>query len=425
MNYTFSSSTTREKIKAISSKSEAHRALICAALSDGPTRVICNDTNKDIDATVNCLNSLGAEISRKESADGENYFDVKPISDTPEYACLDCGESGSTLRFLLPVVSALGIECDIYMHGRLPERPLSPMYELLSNNGVTLSPQGSNPLHVKGRLCSGNYEIAGNVSSQFISGLLFALPLTDGDSTLTMTGKLESTPYITMTERTLGLFSADLRNDGNVFYISNKNHGTCERSDRFTTPQSIHIGGDWSNAAFFLCAGAISKQGVTVSGLDINSAQGDREILNILKRMGASVSHSGDSITVKKADLFGIEIDASQIPDLVPVISVVASVAMGTTKIYNASRLRLKESDRLDSVCRMLTNLGAEIKETEDGLFIHGKNNLAGGTVNSCNDHRIAMSAAVASLVCKDPVTVEGIEAINKSYPAFLSDFIL
>lgn len=424
MNYTFSSSTTKEKIKAISSKSEAHRALICAALSDAPTRIICNDTNKDIDATASCLNSLGAGISRIESADGESCFDVKPISDIPEYACLDCGESGSTLRFLLPVVAALGIECDIYMHGRLPERPLSPMYELLAENGVTLSPQGTNPLHVKGKFLAGNYEIAGNVSSQFISGLLFALPLADGDSKLTMTGKLESTPYITMTEQTLGKFCANIRNDGNVFYISNtRTDGTT--SERFISPHSIHIGGDWSNAAFFLCAGAVSERSVTVSGLDVNSAQGDREILNILKRMGAAVSHSGDSITIEKADLFGIEIDASQIPDLIPVISVVAAVSMGTTKIYNASRLRLKESDRLDSVFGMLTALGADIKETPDGLFIHGKSKLAGGTVSSCNDHRIAMSAAVASLICQNPVTVEGIEAINKSYPAFISDFTL
>ncbi|MBE6548697.1 MAG: 3-phosphoshikimate 1-carboxyvinyltransferase [Ruminococcaceae bacterium] len=423
MNYTFSSNKTKQKINAISSKSEAHRLLICAALSDGETCIVCNDTNQDIDATVSCLNSLGASIIRAENEDGEKYFNVTPIGEIPSYAAFDCGESGSTLRFLLPVVAALGIECDIYMHGRLPERPLSPLYELLAENGVTLSPQGSNPLHISGRLKSGNYEIAGNISSQFISGLLFALPFADGDSTLTMTGKLESTPYITMTEQALEIFGAQIRNDGNVFYIQRAN--SCVGLNRFTTPHHVFVGGDWSNAAFFLCAGALSKDGVAVMGLDLNSAQGDREILNILKRMGASISHANNTITVKKADLFGIEIDASQIPDLVPVISVVASVAMGKTKIYNASRLRLKESDRLQSVCDMLTTLGADIKQTSDGLIIHGKSSLCGGTVSSCNDHRIAMSAAVASLVCTSPVTVEGIEAIKKSYPAFLSDFIV
>ncbi len=417
MIQTFCQKNTKDKIKAISSKSEAHRLLICSALAGGQTSIVCSDTNEDITATVNCLNSLGASIVREENNSGEMIYTVSPITEPPKYASLDCGESGSTLRFLLPVVAALGVECDIYMHGRLPERPLSPLYELLTENGVSLSPQGSNPLHVSGKLKSGDYSIAGNISSQFISGLLFALPFTDGDSTLTMTGKLESTPYITMTEQALELFSAEIKNVGNVFYISQK--------QRLTTPKEVIVGGDWSNAAFFLCAGAISSQRVTVEGLDLNSAQGDREIINILKRMGAAISRSGNCITVSRADLFGIEIDASQIPDLVPIISVVASVAMGKTRIYNASRLRLKESDRIQSVCQMLSSLGADITETDDGMIIHGKNKLVGGRVNSFNDHRIAMSAAVASLVCKNPVTVEGIEAVNKSYPAFLSDFIV
>ena len=417
MIQTFSQKNTKQHIKAISSKSEAHRLLICAALADSQTSIVCNDTNDDISATVNCLNSLGAKIVREKNDSGEMIYNVSPISELPKTATLDCGESGSTLRFLLPVVAALGVECDIYMHGRLPERPLSPLYELLTKNGVLLSPQGSNPLHVSGKLKSGDYSIAGNISSQFISGLLFALPFTDGNSSLTMTGKLESTPYITMTEQALDLFGSGITNVGNVFYISHK--------EKLITPKEVIVGGDWSNAAFFLCAGAISPQRVTVEGLDLSSAQGDREIINILKRMGAAISRSDNCITVNRADLFGIEIDASQIPDLVPVISVVASVAMGKTRIYNASRLRLKESDRIQSVCHMLTTLGADITETDDGMIIHGKSKLTGGTVNSYNDHRIAMSAAVASLVCKNPVTVEGIEAVNKSYPAFLSDFIV
>ncbi len=411
MNQTFYLNKTASKINAISSKSEAHRALICAALADMPTDIICNDTNNDINATVDCLNALGAEIVR----DG-NVFRVSPIQEVKKNATLDCGESGSTLRFLMPVAAALGAECDIYMHGRLPERPLSPLYELLCENGVTLSPQGSNPMHVGGKLRCGEFEIAGNISSQFISGLLFALPLLDGESSLTMTGKLESTPYITMTEQALELFGAGIVNKGNVFFISPK---------KLTSPSTLTIGGDWSNAAFFLCAGAVGRESVTVCGLDTSSAQGDREIINILKRMGASISRSGKDITVTPADLFGIDIDASQIPDLVPVISVVASVSLGQTRIYNAGRLRLKESDRIRSTCDMLSALGADITETEDGMLIHGKIRLIGGTVSSCNDHRIAMSAAIASLVCKNPVTVEGIEAVNKSYPSFLSDFII
>lgn len=411
MEHVFSSPYTRKVINAISSKSEAHRALICAALADRETEIVCNDTNQDINATVSCLCALGAKIRREDCS-----FFVTPIREVVQNAILDCGESGSTLRFILPVVAALGAKCEIHMHGRLPERPLSPLYELLTQNGVTLSPQGSNPLCVSGKLCAGDYEIAGNISSQFISGMLFALPLCHGKSKLTMTGKLESTPYITMTEQALEMFGADIRNVGNVFYINGSG---------FHSPDRAIIGGDWSNAAFFLCSGAISKQGVTVRGLDLNSAQGDREIINILKRMGASISYEDGNITVRRADLFGIEIDASQIPDLVPVVSVVASVAMGRTKIYNASRLRLKESDRISSVHLMLSSLGADISETPDGLEIRGVSSLAGGRVSSCNDHRIAMSAAVASLVCREPVIVDGIEAVNKSYPAFLKDFVI
>ena len=328
MIQTFSQKNTKDKIKAISSKSEAHRLLICAALSDGKTSIVCNDTNEDITATVNCLNSLGASIVREKNDSGEMIYNVSPISELPKTATLDCGEEGSTLRFLLPVVAALGAECYIYMHGRLPERPLSPLYELLTENGVLLSPQGSNPLHVSGKLKSGDYSIAGNISSQFISGLLFALPFTDGNSSLTMTGKLESTPYITMTEQALDLFGSGITNVGNVFYISHK--------EKLITPKAVIVGGDWSNAAFFLCAGAISSQRVTVEGLDLSSAQGDREIINILKRMGAAISRSGNCITVNRADLFGIEIDASQIPDLIPILGIVACKAIGDTKIINA-----------------------------------------------------------------------------------------
>lgn len=411
MDYTFSSKSTASNVVAISSKSEAHRALICAAFSKGNTDIICNNSSDDINATVNCLARIGTKIARTQ-----NGFSVIPTNDFKKNIEIDCGESGSTLRFLLPAVSALGIECDIYMHGRLPHRPLSPLYELLANHGVSLSKQGTNPLHVKGKFDAGDYEIAGDVSSQFISGLLFALCILGKRSNVSITGNLESEPYVNITVQTLRQFGADIKRSGNTFQIY---------PSTLTSPKTFTVGGDWSNSAFFLCAGAIGGKAVCVHGLNLSSEQGDKEIMNILRCMGANVTTNDGCVVASKGILHGIKIDASQIPDLVPVLATVASVAQGETVIYNASRLRLKESNRIASVCKSLSDIGANIKETDDGLIIKGKKNLIGGTTDACGDHRIAMSMAVASLVCDNPVTVCGIEAINKSYPNFLSDFVV
>ena len=397
-------------VPAISSKSEAHRALICAALSDKPTSIICEYTNNDIDATVSCLNSLGADIVRNGK-----IFLVNPINEPVENATLDCGESGSTLRFIIPIIAALGVNAKIFMHGRLPSRPLSPLYELLTDNGVRLSAEGSNPLCISGKLKSGNYEIAANVSSQFISGLLFALSLCEGDSTLTLTGKIESKNYIDMTLDAQKMFGAQIEISKNTYKI--KGIG------KYISRGECKIMGDWSNAAFFLCAGAMSRDSVCVFGIDENSSQGDKKILEVLAAMGANVQIAGDYVTVYPSKLHEANIDASQIPDLVPIIATVASVAEGKTTIYNAGRLRLKESDRIESVCAMIKALGGDITPTSDGMVIVGKPQLDGGTVDSFADHRIVMSAAIASTVCKNPVTIIGYEAVNKSYPDFFSHF--
>lgn len=397
-------------VPAISSKSEAHRALICAALSDKPTKIICEYTNNDIDATVSCLNSLGANITR----DG-NIFVIDPISVPTNNAILDCGESGSTLRFIIPIICALGVDAKIYMHGRLPSRPLSPLYELLTENGVTLSSAGSNPLCVSGKLNCGDYKISADVSSQFISGLLFALSLSEGESTLTLTGKIESKNYIDMTTNAQRIFGAQIELEGNTYKI--KGIG------KYKSPEECKIMGDWSNAAFFLCAGAMSHDYVCVSGIDTSSLQGDKKILDVLFSMGANIQIAGSYVTVSPSKLHAADIDASQIPDLVPIIATMASVAEGTTTIYNASRLRLKESDRIESVCAMINALGGDISPTDDGMVIVGKPQLLGGTVDSYADHRIAMSAAIASTVCKNPVTILGCEAVNKSYPDFFDHF--
>ena len=412
MDITFSSSAVKGCVRAISSKSEAHRALICASISDRETKIICTDTNADIDATVACLTALGASIRRVD--DG---FVISPIRNVLPQAVLDANESGSTLRFLLPLVASLGANCQFIMRGRLASRPLSPLYELLAENGVTLSETGKSPLSVSGRLCAGRYTLEANISSQYISGMLFALSIAHGKSVLRLSGKIESAPYILMTLDTLIKFGAEIEFDTEncTFYINGK--------ERLVSPSLFEVGGDWSNAAFQLCAGTIGSRAVTVSNLDAQSRQGDRAIIDVLRRMGADIAFENGNFISHPSRLCGTRIDAADIPDLVPILCVAAAVADGETVIYNAQRLRLKESDRIESVCTTLSALGADILATDDGMIICGKSRLSGGLVDSFNDHRIAMSAAVASLVCDGAVTVSRFEAINKSFPSFLENF--
>ena len=412
MDKLFYNAKMKSTLRAISSKSEAHRYLICAALGDGECLIECTDTNADIDATVACLNSLGAEIKRTESG-----FYVVPIKEIKKNQVLDCNESGSTLRFLLPLTASLGADPSFLMHGRLPQRPLSPLYELLQENGIVMSVQGANPLHVSGKLTCGHFRVAANISSQYVSGLLMALSVAGGESTLTLEGKIESAPYIEMTLDALRAFGAD------IYYNNEEKRFTVIGKGRLCSPARVVVGGDWSNAAFPLVAGAIGQAPVTVTGLVTSSRQGDRAILEILKKMGASVTQAEDGITVSPSPLRAVSIDAADIPDLVPILAVAASVAQGETTIFNASRLRLKESDRIESVCDTLRALGAEITPTADGMAILGKKRLSGGAVDSHNDHRIAMSAAIASLVCDGTVSISRFEAINKSYPSFTEIF--
>ena len=410
MNVTLYPSIPRGSLSAISSKSAAHRLLICAAFADAPTLVRCEQTNRDIEATVDCLCALGAHIEYRAP-----YFYVTPIKSPVNGATLNCAESGSTLRFLLPVVPALGVSAKFSMLGRLPERPLSPLYENLVSHGATISVQGSNPLVCEGRISGGEYRIRGDVSSQFISGLLFALTLLGEGGEIIIEGKTESAPYIDMTVSALSLFGAPPQKSERGY--------TVARGSRLVTPERIDVEGDWSGAAFPLCMGAIGSGEVTVRALDSNSSQGDMQVVDILRRFGADVQFERGEYTVRGSHaLSGIDIDASQIPDLVPVLSVVAAVAHGTTNIRGVSRLRLKESDRVASVCAMLTSLGAQVSSGEDQITVVGKPRLAGGTVNSFNDHRIAMSAAVASVVCEGNVTVLDAQCVSKSYPQFWED---
>ena len=395
------------ELSAISSKSVAHRLLIGAAFCDKKTQIRCNNLNNDILATAKCLRAIGAEIEYENGV-----FAIAPIKQkVSEF--LECNESGTTMRLLLPIVSALGGSWRFVMRGRLAGRPISPLKEELEAHGIKFEYLSADELLVNGKLEYGEYSIRGDVSSQFISGLLFALSLLEGESRLTVTGQIESAPYIQMTLDVLLSLGADISREGNVFTI---------RGKQLISPDTICVEGDWSNAAFPLCAAAIGGT-VTLNNINPASSQGDIEILDILKEFGATVSVNGNSVTVSKKELLGIKIDATNIPDLVPVLAVVASVANGETHIFGASRLRIKESDRLQTTYNMLQALGADIKLTNDGFIINGKEKLSGGVVSSYNDHRIAMSAAVASALCQNSVTVEGAEAVEKSYPDFWQDF--
>lgn len=416
-------------VRAPSSKSEAHRHLITASLaylygaSRASRRVRCTDLNEDIEATVRCLAALGATITRE----GEDFV-VKPIRQIPTEAVLDCGESGSTLRFLLPVVCALGnlapvgYRVSLVGHGRLPERPLSPLYEELVAHGAILSPMGTNPMVVSGTIEAGNYTIDGGVSSQFISGLLFALPLLSGESRLTVTGKIESAPYIAMTLDAIAQVTEAVDGDLPAFRIAGRSSVNTAATNTI-----MAVGGDWSGAAFFLTAGVLCQKdgSLTVTGLDPRSRQGDRAIVDILRRMGGHIAETDESYVAYPSNLTGCVIDATQVPDLVPIVAVAASVAQGETRIVGAARLRLKESDRLQTVCHMLTALGGDITETADGLVIRGVPALHGGIVQACGDHRIAMSGAIAAtrVAPGETVTVVGSESVAKSYPAFWRDY--
>ncbi len=399
------------EIPAIASKSYAHRLLMAAALADRPTTVRCATVSDDILATARVLTAMGASVERTDAG-----FVVEPISTCPVGPTLDCGESGTTERFILPIACALGLDAAVTGSGRLPERPLSPLYEELQAHGIDLSPQGVFPLHARGRLPAGDYSLAADVSSQFIGGLLFALSVVPGKSTLTLTGRIESAPYIDMTLDVLALFGASITrtSEGRRFEI--------EGRTRLASPGAAAVEGDWSNAAFWLCAGALGR-GVTLTGLRADSRQGDRAVADILKAFGADVSLTENAVTVRPGTLNGMTVDAAQIPDLVPVLAVVAAFARGETRFVNAGRLRIKESDRLKTTRELLERLGADVDELPDGLVVRGRGTLAGGECEGANDHRIVMSAAVAGARTQHPVVIRGAQAVRKSYPGFFDDF--
>ncbi len=373
-------------VRAIPSKSQAHRLLICAAFADRQTTLLCPETNEDIEATAACLRALGADICRT----ADSYI-VKPVASVPQSAQLDCRESGSTLRFMLPIAAALGVDATFLMAGRLPQRPLSPLWEELERMGCQLTRPTDTTLRCTGRLHSGTYSVSGSVSSQFVTGLLFALSLLDGASTLTVTGTLESRPYVTMTQVALSRFGVSTEQ----FHVSG--------SRPFRSPGHIAVEGDWSNAAFFLAAKALGNP-VCVEGLAEDSPQGDRAIAEILAQMNSFVT-----------------VCAADIPDLVPILAVAAGALHGA-EFTHIGRLRLKESDRVSTVASMLRQLGAQAEITQDTLRIYPAS-FAACTIDAAGDHRIAMAAAIAATAASGPVTILGAQCVAKSYPSFWTQY--
>lgn len=352
------------------SKSHAHRLMVALALSGHEIpKSFC--TSADTKATRNALSEL--------------HNGGKP----------DCGESGTTLRFLLPVAAALGANVTFTGHGRLPERPMAALTNTLRENGAKISADNL-PISVSGKLRPGTFTVPGFISSQFISGLLFALPLLDNDSEIIIEGKRESAGYIDMTLKTLSDFSIKIKKTDCGFKIKG--------NQKYIKPEYCPVEGDWSNAAFFICMNELGND-VIVTGLDKSSLQCDRAVLEILGSLGKG------------------EIDISQCPDLFPVLAVTACGTVGDTKFVNAERLRIKESDRIAAVEEMINALGGNAESTESTLTVHGTGRLSGGEIDSANDHRIVMAATTAACICSEPVIIHGAQAVEKSYPDFFEDY--
>ena len=397
MDIRISPSVLGGELSIPASKSCAHRSIICAALADGVSHLSGVTMSKDIEATIGAMRALGAEfvVSGRD-------ITVKGTGGRHTGSCLiDCNESGSTLRFILPIAAAVSSSAEFIGRGRLPQRPIDIFVRELGRNGTRFDYHNTMPFTVSGGLNSGVFQVEGDVSSQFITGLLFALPLLEGDSEIVLTSHLESRPYVDITIDTLRRFGISAEESVNGFRI---------KGGQRYLPNDERIEGDYSQAAFFYVANALGSQ-VELHNLNENSVQGDRKILEIIRNMcyNGSIGH--------------YDADCSDIPDLVPVLAVLGAFGSGDSRIYNAKRLKIKESDRLQTTAAMINALGGNVDITDDGLIIHPTGAMHGGTVDSSGDHRIAMAAAVAATRTDGDVIIRGAEAVEKSYPAFFDDY--
>jgi 3-phosphoshikimate 1-carboxyvinyltransferase len=419
-NYKIYPNKLSGEVKIPPSKSMAHRAVICAALGDGISKVTNIDYSDDIIATIEAMSSLGARITKKE-----DYLEVYGIN-SPENIkayelknerTIDCNESGSTLRFLVPIAALFDGVNRFVGRGNLGKRPLDTYYNIFNEQNIKYTyEEGILDLKTEGKLKAGEFKVKGNISSQFITGLLFTLPLLDGDSKIIITTEMESKGYIDLTLSAMKAFDIEIINNNYEEFIIKGNQIYKSRDYR--------VEGDYSQAAFFFSADALSND-VILNDLKLDSLQGDKEVIDILTRMGLEISNKNSGLIGNvNGELKATVIDGSQCPDIIPVVSLVAALSTGITEVINAGRLRIKECDRLAAVTSELNKLGAKITEKEDGLIIEGVKELKGGVeVWSHKDHRIAMTLAIASTMCKEPIILKDYECVSKSYPQFWDDF--
>lgn len=396
------------------SKSQAHRLLICAALATEPCTIVCSALNDDIVATMNCLNALGADIKYSDGV-----FTVLPVK-LQKGATLNCGESGSTLRFLLSVAAALGADATFVGAGKLPQRPNGALCDALALHGIEFEkqmPDAELPLTCRGSLAAGNYRLPGNISSQYLTGLLFALPLLEQESTIEITDGLTSASYVDMTIDAVRRAGITISNKGNIYEIKGR--------QQYHLPQRTVVEGDWSAAAFWLVAGVIGKHPITVQGINYDSLQGDRCIVDHLRKMGAFIEIADNRVVAFPSQLFGTDLDCMDTPDLVPILAVAAAAASGSTEFYNVGRLRYKESDRLAAMQKTLAAFGIASSVGEDTFTVYGGTPVAKNAVDSFGDHRIAMSAAILSTIADGETTILGAECVAKSYPSFYDHFLM
>jgi 3-phosphoshikimate 1-carboxyvinyltransferase len=408
-------------VQAPSSKSMGHREIICAGLANGTSIVDNISMSKDIEATMRCLRALNVAVDEIPSMlAGRKALQISGTGHPMAAAdSVDCGESGSTLRFFLPLGANLRCPMTFIGHGKLVSRPLQAYYDIFDEQGVQYFNDGGNlPLTVSGRLQAGLYRLPGNVSSQFVSGLLFVLPLLHGDSVIEITSPLESASYVDMTLDCLAKFGVQVVNEGGAhrrYLVSGGQHYRA---------QDIAVEGDWSQAAFWTVGGSLGEE-VVCEGVDGASLQGDRAVIEIMRRMDANLQEQDGGVRVSGGVTRATLIDAADCPDIIPVLTVLAAVSEGTTRIINAARLRIKECDRLAAISSELNKMGALVMEEPEGLTIIGKpEGLRGGvSVDAWNDHRIAMSLAIAAQKCAEPIVLSGAESVAKSYPSFWEDY--
>jgi 3-phosphoshikimate 1-carboxyvinyltransferase len=408
-------------VQAPSSKSMGHREIICAGLANGTSIVDNISMSKDIEATMRCLRALNVAVDEIPSMlAGRKALQISGTGHPMAAAdSVDCGESGSTLRFFLPLGANLRCPMTFIGHGKLVSRPLQAYYDIFDEQGVQYFNDGGNlPLTVSGRLQAGLYRLPGNVSSQFVSGLLFVLPLLHGDSVIEITSPLESASYVDMTLDCLAKFGVQVVNEGGAhrrYLVSGGQHYRA---------QDIAVEGDWSQAAFWTVGGSLGEE-VVCEGVDGASLQGDRAVIEIMRRMDANLQEQDGGVRVSGGVTRATLIDAADCPDIIPVLTVLAAVSEGTTRIINAGRLRIKECDRLAAISSELNKMGALVMEEPEGLTIIGKpEGLRGGvSVDAWNDHRIAMSLAIAAQKCAEPIVLSGAESVAKSYPSFWEDY--